>query len=191
MGACRTCGEKAGALKSECDTCKAQREAQERAQRAAEQAERDERERQQLEADRLARQQAAEARQRRLDDFIAAQFASLEAVLDEGLTPYVYQSIHIDAHSNFNGDVIGGAPNLSELTALGLIGWEVIGTVPTTYGEALKNTSTGSTYGTTWGAGVGGLVIGAYVLLRLPVTRQVLSTRRDQLVGLIEGYFPG
>ena len=38
MGACRTCGEKAGALKSECDNCKAQREAQERAQRAAQQA---------------------------------------------------------------------------------------------------------------------------------------------------------
>ncbi len=64
--------------------------------------------------------------------------------------------------------------SVDPLVLLGLNGWEVVGTVPKTLGIGLKNTeiSMGSTIGggTTWGAGIGGNVIGIYVVLRKALT---------------------
>lgn len=64
--------------------------------------------------------------------------------------------------------------NIDPLVVLGLSGWEVVGTAPKTLGIGLKNSefSVGSTVGggTTWGAGIGGNVIGIHVMLRKSLT---------------------
>jgi hypothetical protein len=52
----------------------------------------------------------------------------------------------------------------------GMDGWNVIGVVPRTTGIGLSNSSIGSTMGTSWGAGLGGNVIGVYLLLNREVT---------------------
>ena len=55
--------------------------------------------------------------------------------------------------------------DVSPLQVHGLMGWQVLGVIPRTVGIGLTNVSYGSSSGETWGAGVGGNVCGAYVLL--------------------------
>lgn len=81
-----------------------------------------------------------------------------------GQSIFVYQSIHIAVDSFVNDEQLGKF-DLRELQAAGLAGWEIISVVPRTTGVGLKNTSFGSSMGTSWGAGIGGNVIGVHVLL--------------------------
>lgn len=52
------------------------------------------------------------------------------------------------------------------LVNMGLDGWEISATFPKTKGYVFKNKSFGSTVGETWGAGLGGIVEGMYVVLK-------------------------
>lgn len=55
---------------------------------------------------------------------------------------------------------------LLDLQEFGLDGWRIAGIVPRTAGIGLKNSSMGSTVGTSWGGGLGGNVIGVYFILQ-------------------------
>ena len=57
-------------------------------------------------------------------------------------------------------------------------GWEIVGIVPRTIGTALTNQASGSTFGETWGAGMGGNVVGVYVLLRFTINVADLDAAR-------------
>jgi hypothetical protein len=55
---------------------------------------------------------------------------------------------------------------IADLQEFGLGGWKLVSVVPRTVGIGLKNTSMGSTFGESWGGGVGGNVIGVYFILQ-------------------------
>jgi hypothetical protein len=86
-----------------------------------------------------------------------------------GQPVFIYKSIHIAVDSFVNEEQLGKF-DIRELQAAGLAGWEVVSVVPRTTGIGLKNTSFGSSMGTSWGAGIGGNVIGVHVLLAKKVT---------------------
>ncbi len=97
---------------------------------------------------------------------------------------YFYESVYLQVDSEIIGKAVCGAFSLGTLHRLGLLGWEIVSVIPKTSGVALTN-QTGPTkhsltimaseweknqVSSTWGAGVGGNVVGVYVVLRLCVT---------------------
>lgn len=201
MADCTTCGNKAGLGKKLCADCTAkeqqrrdlERRAQEERMRAVET------ERQQAEEERKRKEQ--EARQLRLTVFLEQRVAALQALIDQGVTPYLYSSIQIDSQSYFNESPnpkawnfktatgpIGASTDVSHLQSLGWRGWEVVGVVPVTFGSTLYNTIGGSTV---YAASYGGLVVGAQLLLRLPITDKYLTDSRASVVEHLTREFPG
>lgn len=191
MAACEACGAKAGFGKKLCEPCTAKAAEQKRKEQAAKSARFEEERRQKEAAAAEARRQAEIARQQRYDAYISKRFQELHDLVDQGAEPCLYDIIVISTQSSMNKNRIGQAPNLDEIRQYGLAGWEAIATIPSTYGEALTNTSYGSQSGTTWGAGVGGLVIGAYILMRFTITKGILESRRTYIESLMAKDFPG
>ena len=191
MAACETCGEKAGFGKKLCESCTAKANEQKRKEAAAASARKAEEDRVRREAEEERKRQAELARQQRYQAYVKGRLDEMHSLVDQGVNPFLYDVIVISAQSRFNEKNIGAAPNLDELRSYGWAGWDIVGIIPSTYGEALTNTSYGASSGTTWGAGVGGLVIGAYVLLKFEITRGVLEQRRDYIVSLVAKDFPG
>lgn len=154
MAACGICGNKAGLLKDTCADCEArlqeEREAENQARREAE-------------------QEAWEAEvQEKLDEWVDKTTAALKA----GETIYLYQSVFVSIDSSTEADGILADFNLMALQSSGLMGWKVLGVLPKTLGTALKNTQTGQ-FGTTtlYAGGMGGNVVGAYVILSKEVSK--------------------
>lgn len=78
-----------------------------------------------------------------------------------GNNPNLFRWIYIQIDSEVEGDAIGQF-DITELQAAGLEGWDVVAVLPRTLGIGLKNIATN---GNSWGAGIGGNVMGVYVIL--------------------------
>lgn len=191
MAACEACGAKAGFGKKLCEPCSVKAAEQKQKEDAARSARLAEERRQKDLAAAEARQQAEIARQQRYDAYISGRLKELHDLVDQGVEPCLYDIIVISTQSTRNGSKIGQPPDLDEIRSYGLAGWEAIATIPSTYGEALTNRSYGSTSGETWGAGIGGLVVGAYILMRFTITKGILESRRSYVVNLLAKDFPG
>lgn len=170
MAACKTCGAKAGAFKSECKACEDQRLELETAEAARRQAEADKQERERLE------REARELESRR-HEFTEDALFRMRATLSEGRTPCLYTQIYVQSDGWTNGQPFGEAPDLLELAELGKDGWEVAAVIPRTMGLGLSNRTPKG--GSSWGGGLGGLVAGVHVILRLAVTEATLSGREE------------
>jgi hypothetical protein len=170
MSACKTCGGKAGAFKSECKSCEADRVAQEAAEAAARQADADRQERERLERE-------ARALEARRAEFTEDALQRMRATLAEGRTPCLYTQIYVESDGWTNGQPFGAVPDLLELSELGKDGWEIAAVIPRTMGIGLSNRLAKG--GSTWGGGLGGLVAGVHIVLQLAVTEATLSGRED------------
>jgi hypothetical protein len=95
---------------------------------------------------------------------------SLKKRIMAGETVYLYESVYLDVDSRVVDDLVCHGFSLGLLHKLGLEGWEIMSVVPRTVGIALTNHSYGASLGETWGAGVGGNVVGVHVLIRLTAT---------------------
>ena len=115
-----------------------------------------------------ARDEAARIRARAEAD-IDSRMTLLARTLDAGRRAFLYESVYVPVDSIVNEERAASSFTLEPLAARGYEGWEVVATVPRTMGVALENRSFGSTMGTTWGAGMGGNVVGVHVVLRLAV----------------------
>lgn len=185
MANCRTCGEKAGTLKNECDACKNIRLTEERRIAAEQQAARSEAER---EAARIAEEQ----RQERYALYMHDRFAEIHELVKAGRTPYLYKQAYSAIDSYVDGTQVSNDPDFSDIDFMGWSGWELVGTVPHTAGRALVNThQEGFAKNETWGGGIGGLVIGCYFMLRLPVDEYVLEHQRELVSECFAEQFPG
>lgn len=91
-----------------------------------------------------------------------------------------YHSIYLPVDSIIMGKTVADF-DISPLRAFGLMGWKIVAVIPRTEGEGLKNFSTGSTIGETWGAGMGGNVLGVHVLLERPIRALDDELRRESL----------
>lgn len=87
--------------------------------------------------------------------------AKAKKQIASGNNPNLFRWIYIQVDSEVEGDVIGQF-DITELQVAGLEGWDVVAVLPRTLGVGLKNISTN---GNSWGAGIGGNVMGVYVIL--------------------------
>ena len=129
-------------------------------------------------ADELARLTAEERQQelrRRRDTYIERAIERMEASISEGRVPALHTTILMGAQYSLDDQIGGSLPDVTSWTTLGWDGWEVVATYPHTMGLSLRNASD---INVVYGGGVGGLVDGVHVILRFPVTSEVLSQRR-------------
>ena len=151
----------------------------------------DERQRKHEEQQRRARltdQELREADERSRSEYVEAAIARIERTLSEGRTPAIYRSVLMATDYSFMSQVGGSRPDVLPLAELGWDGWEIVGIVPRTTGIALTNLAGGQSF---YGGGVGGLTDGAYLLMRLPVTEALLSSRREYLIMVLRSMHDG
>jgi hypothetical protein len=201
MAACIDCGEKAGFGKKRCEPCTL-KENTRKAEEDRIKAEEAKAEQLRIKAENEERARVeAEARQKRVKEFLQVRITQLSEIIDEGLVPYLYRYVTISSDSYFNEspnpgawtfktrtDQVGDRPNLDELQSLGWQGWELTTSVPITFGSTLYNTSGGNTI---YAAAHSGLVVGSNLLLRLPITKETLSRRREFVEEVLMNEFPG
>ena len=131
---------------------------------------------------KLAQVQEAERRHREQEEIDRRSAAmttakALKRRILAGEPVYLYENVYLDVNSRVVDESVCRQFSIEPLCKLGLEGWEVMGIVPRTVGIALTNRSFGSSSGETWGAGVGGNIVGVYVLLRLVATPTSCSDR--------------
>lgn len=159
MAACKECGQKAGMLREICSACEVrlqeQREAENRARREAESA----------------------AWEAEIDQKLQMWVQKTTDMLQAGESVFLYQTVFVSVDSTIEGDALADF-NMMGLQARGLAGWKVLGIIPKTYGSPLTNTQT-TQWGTTtlYAGGMGGNVLGVYVVL----SKEVSSLESNQL----------
>lgn len=114
--------------------------------------------------------------------YIDGAMARMRVALDEGRTPSLHRLILMPTEYSFMGQTGGVQPNVMLLADAGWDGWEIAGVIPRTTGLALTNTSGRNSF---YGGGAGGLTDGAYLLMRLPVTEALLTSRPDYVEAVL------
>jgi hypothetical protein len=160
--------------------------------------EKERRERQLLDVQR--RQQAEEDRKARYQEFIDQRLAHLRTLIDAGVTPYLYEEITVESQSYFvdqakvgfwdpkvqqRTNTIGSATNIEYLQLMGIRGWEIVASIPITYGAVLTNHTGPAGQDLAYAGGYGGMVVGARLILRLPITAGTLEDSRDTIIALL------
>lgn len=175
---CISCGKNMGFLPKSvtCDTCRlAKKTAPERKQTE----ERAEAERYQKEQ----RQLALVKFNKHKDSLLVTKLEEIRTRTQNGEKIFLYDNIYVPVDSIVNKQTLNDEFSISIICRAGLQGWEVIGIVPRTIGVGLTNSSIGSTFGETWGAGLGGNVMGVHVMLKKELSSQ--NTTDDFLLEYI------
>lgn len=180
MGACKSCGEKAGLGKDQCADCRNKAEAAQR--QAAREAQEARMRREQEEA-----AEAARALEERTQAYVEETLAHIRRALAEGLRPSLFTLETLTTTYALNGAMQGAPPDLTKLAVYAANGWEVVATIPQTEGTGLTNRMGNGN--TVWAAGIGGMVTGTYVLLQLPVTSSYLDAHEEYVRSAIRTYY--
>jgi hypothetical protein len=104
------------------------------------------------------------------DETLDRKTGEIVARVKAGEAVYMYRSLYLPVDSTVSGDGLNlnlpSSFNLGPLPNLGCDGWDVVTAIPRTLGLGLTNMSLGSAVGSTWGAGIGGIVVGVHLVLR-------------------------
>lgn len=180
VAACISCGDKAGVGRRECRACQASREAKQRAESA-------ERARQVQDQARQAQEAQARELAVRTQTFIDGCLEQMEQAHAMGLVPSLIQYRSVSTTFSIQSEVRGEPPNFAAYLSDLSLGWEIVGIVPHTEGVALFNrTGNGNSI---YAGGFGGIVSGAYVILRLNVTPEFLSQGRAYIEAVLRAQY--
>lgn len=177
MAKCVICGKNMGflATSSKCDTCHSaekaaaeRQQAKARAEAEQEQAKRDEQ-----------RQLALQNLNRQKDELFTTKVEQIKKRTQNGEKIFLYDNIYIPVDSIVNQEsLLSSGFTLGSLKRLGFEGWEVVGVIPRTFAMGLTNRLIGPTPGSspeTWGAGLGGNVMGVHLIMKLDAAQSSLS----------------
>ena len=187
MANCPICKRPVGIFAKVCDVCRRRQQVEETQRRAAE----TQVQQQRRAAEAQAQQQRRAEEEERLRQQVEGRADELIALNKRGRRLLIYHSEYLPVDSVLNDETIGDEFDITVIRALGLDGWEVVQVVPRTLGVGLTNASLGSTMGETWGAGVGGNVLGVHVLLKkeLDFTNEPLEgIQREELVWYLSSH---
>lgn len=165
MALCSVCSQPAGFMATVCQSCKTMQ---------AEIAERN----------RIENAAAHEAERAAL---IAEEKARINQEVAGGGVLYLHKTEFVPVDS-YLGDV-DFTPNIYDDTAVriaGLEGWRVVGVAPKTFGTALINNEG---FNKVWAGGLGGAVVGVYVLLELEVSSRNYSRLESDISEYLESAF--
>lgn len=163
MAKCAYCGKSASLFSTMCNECKNECKKAARDEQIAEQ------ERINCEIEQKS-QQAREAYQSRRSEMLSTAVQSLQQQLANGENMYFFESIYLPVDSKVVNDDMAEEFSLGALKQLGINGWKVVAVIPRTVGVALMNETYGSSAGRTWGAGVGGNVVGVHIVVGKEIT---------------------
>lgn len=162
MATCVSCNSKIGMFQKECDSCKSSR----------------------LKEQQNEAQAAAQAREAERQKLIKDEFTRIQVDVKRGLPCFLHSSQYVSIDSEIAGGDFGHVVfDDSSVRLAGLSGWKVVGVMPKTFGSVLTNTSG---MNSVWAGGVGGSVIGAYVLLELEVTPTNLDLLTEDILEYLE-----
>ena len=162
MALCNVCNQPAGMLMKVCASCQAKQAEIEARNRAANAAQHD-----------------AERKEQ-----IAAEKARVEAEISGGGNLYLHRTEFVPVDSILGEvDVALGPYDDTAVRIAGLEGWRVVGVVPKTFGTALINNEG---FNKVWGGGVGGAVVGTYILMELEVTSKNFARLQSEINEYIE-----
>lgn len=149
------------------------KEEKEREERQKREAAAQERQRKQQEHDR-----AKQAQQQKIEKFFSDYRSLVRSTVESGSSAHLFKEIYVPVDAQMNELGPASGLYLSQVNYWGRAGWEVISVIPRTYGGYQVYKVTKSTaYGVSgWGkdthqAGLGGHVVGVYVLMQYTVTR--------------------
>jgi len=165
MALCSVCSQPAGFMATVCQSCRKMQE-------------------EIAEKKRLENAVAHEAERAAL---IAEEKARINQEVAGGGVLYLHKTEFVPVDS-FLGDV-DFTPNVYDDTSIriaGLEGWRVVGVVPKTFGTALINNEG---FNKVWGGGLGGAVVGVYVLLELEVSSKNYSRLEGDISEYLESAF--
>ncbi|MDR3573592.1 MAG: hypothetical protein P4L50_07015 [Anaerolineaceae bacterium] len=112
----------------------------------------------------------AEAEQRTVQKIIQIK-SMLRERLEGGRPAFLYEKVFLPVDSEILDKQFTGEFDVGIIRRLGLLGWEVIQAVPKTKGIGLENVGTQTTiFGSMWAGGVGGNVMGVYIILKKPLS---------------------
>lgn len=166
MGRCENCGKNIGLLSTGlCNTCKqdAEREAKERA---------DEEEQKRIEHNQQVAEQKRVEREQGLSRIANSKLTAIKKQIDDGNSIILFNEVYLPVDSKVVKENVVDQFSLGTLRRYGINGWDVVAVIPRTSGVALTNVSLGASSGQTWGAGVGGNIIGVYLVLKKELTHK-------------------
>lgn len=129
-----------------------------------------------------------EAAAKALKQKIESEIKRIITEARSGKTIYLYRShyVSVDSFNNFGGQVSTIAPfNDLEIKFTGAQGWRVIEAIPRTAGETLQNYEG---FGKAWAGGIGGTIVGAYVLMEFAVTSSNVDASEDLIRQTVNQY---
>ncbi len=119
---------------------------------------------------------------------IDEEVSRIVAEVKNGNSMYLYCSyyVSIDSYNNFGGKISHAATfNDAQIKQAGAQGWRVVQSIPRTAGETLENYEG---FGKTWAGGIGGTVVGAYVIMEFLVTVLNVDTSVDLIRDTVRNY---
>jgi len=166
MVKCNDCGSSFNMdLVSSCMICEARAEEAERARLEAE-------------ANRFTEEERQQQREALRQEFISTALDRIELSLQEGRVPALHDVVFMNTEYTLGEESGGVSPEPHQWASMAWDGWEVVATVPHTAGVPLVNRVAGQNV---YAGGIGGIVNGVYLLMRFPISQQLLETRRDYL----------
>lgn len=122
------------------------------------------------------RQMALEEFNRQKENLLLSKFKELKSKIENGEQIFLYDSIYVPVDSIVNEEALNEDFSISILRKAGLQGWEVVGILPRTVSIGLTNRVLGAgDTAISWGAGLGGNVMGVHIILKMEMSRQNLS----------------
>ena len=121
----------------------------------------------------------------RIDQLVANEIEDLRDRVSKGKNVKLYWSFYIsvDSQMELANSVTKLSPfDDSAVKIAGMKGWNVVGVVPKTSGSALQNYEG---FGKTWAGGIGGNVVGAYVMMELTVNQENFDEFLDEIDAVV------
>jgi len=149
----------------------------------------DERERQEAEERRtLLIEMAKIERIKKHQEELQSQADVIGQRVESGQGAYIYESIYIPVDSIIDEKPVVPSFDITILKNLGLMGWDIVSVIPRTIGIALINqtVSIGNTGFKSWGAGMGGNVVGVHIILKKSLNPINKDSLNQELISYIE-----
>jgi hypothetical protein len=167
MAKCPRCGKSTGLLSNLCDDCKQIIEAEKKAEQERvklEEAQKEEKEK--LELQRVQQEYNAYR-----NNIISSRVKEFQQRIEQGEKIFLYSKVYIPVDSKVGSETFADDFEIGRLKYFGFYGWDVVAVVPKTLGVGLSNEAIHTAY-KTWGGGMGGNVVGVYIILRKEVSSQ-------------------
>lgn len=134
-----------------------------------------------VEADRIVKAEMIQQERERAKKIINDELERISREVRGGRTVFLYRSFYMSVDSELDSDnkKLQLSPYDDSLVSqAGLFGWRIVGVVPRTSGSTLMNYEG---FGKTWAGGIGGNVVGSYIMMEYELNKDNLDNSLEIL----------